>query len=256
MPASLAPAPAEWSEDTLFNGQLLCRQPRQGYRFSVDPVLLAHFINPKPGSRILDLGSGCGVIALILAYRRPEVELVALELQPSLAELIRVNVATNSLQARLRVVEGDLCNLSELLPAGAFDWVVCNPPYGKLATGRANPSEEQAVARHEVKADLAAVVAAVSYALRTKGRAAFVYPAKRGAALLTALKNRGLEPKRLQVVHSWPGGEGKLLLVEVVKGGGEELTVLPPFYIYRDPAGGYSPEMAACYQPDPDRGPR
>ena len=240
--------PSEFSEESLFAGQLLCRQPRRGYRYSLDPILLAHFITPKPASRILDLGAGCGVIALILSYRWPQVELLALELQLSLTTLLRSNVEINGLQGRLTVIEGDLRHIPDLLPVGSFDWVVCNPPYGKIATGRANPDPEQAVARHEARADLAAVVAAVFFALRTKGRAAFVYPAKRGAALLAALKNGVLEPKRLRVVHSWPGGAGKLLLVEVVKGGGEELEVLPPFYIYNGPGGDYSPEMAACYQ--------
>lgn len=252
MAEPLASSPAagrpEFSDDSLFAGRLRCRQPRQGYRFSLDPVLLAHFVLPKPQSRILDLGAGCGVISLILSHRWPQVELVALELQPSLAALLRANVELNGLQARLTAIEGDLGRIAELLPAGTFDLVVCNPPYGKIATGRANPTPEQAVARHEVKTDLAAVVAAVVHALRTKGRAAFVYPVKRGAVLLTLLKNSGLEPKRLQVVHSWPGGVGKLLLVEAVKGGGEELTILPPFYIYTAPGGGYAPEMAACYE--------
>jgi tRNA1(Val) A37 N6-methylase TrmN6 len=112
-----------------------------------------------------------------------------------------------------------------------------------------NIETEQLVARHETLADVASVVKAAAWALKNKGRAAFIYPAVRGATVLYELKKQGLEPKKMQTVYSYPGSPATLLLIESVKGGGEELTILPPFYVYQAAGGEYSAEMAACYSP-------
>jgi len=237
------------TEDTLFSGRLHCAQHVDGYRFSVDAVLLAHFLRPRPGDRILDLGAGCGVVSLIISYRLPQVTITALELQPRLAELISGNIERNHLQDRISLVQGDLRQISALFPPESFDWVVCNPPYGKLAAGRLNPADEQAVCRHEIASDLGDIIRAISFSLKNRGRAALIYPANRAAVLLAALKAAALEPKRLQIIHSYPGGEGKLVLVEAMKNGGEELLILPPFFIYEEAGGQYSAAMARLYEP-------
>jgi len=244
----------KYSEDTLFEGRLICRQHRRGYRFSLDAVLLAHFVNLRPDARVMDLGGGCGVISLILAYRYQHIRITVLELQTGLVDLIWENITKNEAQGnryreRIEVINGDLRIIDRFVQAGIFDWVVCNPPYRKTGSGRINPASEQAMARHELQADLKTVVAACSYAVRTRGRVAVVYPASRGVSLLQEMRGHGLEPKRLQVVYSYPGSEAKLLLVEAVKGGGEELVIAAPFYVYQEKDGSYSPEMAACYAP-------
>ncbi len=238
------------SVDTLFDGKLICAQSQDGYRFSIDAVLLAHFALPRSHDRVLDLGAGCGVVSLILACRHPAIRLTCLEIQDSLAQLITYNISLNGLADRIELLPGDLRCISELLAVGSFDLVVCNPPYYSLGSGRQNPTDEQAVARHELKAGLADVVQAAVFALRTRGRLAMIYPAARGAALLTALRQVRLEPKRLQVVYPYPGADASLFLVEAVKGGGEEMTVLPPLYVYDRPDGDYSPAVAAFYRLD------
>ena len=240
--------PADLTSDTLFDGRLNCLQPRQGYRFSIDAILLAHFIKPDPVGNILDLGAGCGVISLILAHRWPNLRLTGLELQNSLAFAFQRNIELNHLADRLNLIRGDLRKIKEVLSAGSFAQVVCNPPYYKCGSGRCNPDSEQAIARHEIMADLEDTVKAAFFAVKNKGRVAFIYPAERGAALLTSLHRHRLEPKRLQIVYSYPGGPGRLILVEGIRGGGEELQILPPFYIYQEPnSRQYSPEMAALY---------
>jgi tRNA1(Val) A37 N6-methylase TrmN6 len=128
--------------------------------------------------------------------------------------------------------------------------VVSNPPYRQVVSGRQNPCGEEAAARHEIAVDLVGVLQAAAVSLRTKGRAAIVYPASRCAALLAGMRSVRLEPKRLQIVYSYPGCGGKILLVEAVKNGGEELEVLPPFYVYTRKNGGYTAEMARLYAPD------
>jgi len=237
----------ELSEESLFAGRLRCLQPRQGYRFSVDAVLLAHFLTPEPEARILDLGAGCGVISLILAHRYPAVSLAALEVQPRLAEVSRRNVALNGLAGRVTVVEGDCRRIAALLPQGSCDWVAVNPPYHHTGRGRHHPESERSKARHEILGGVSEMAQAAAFALKSGGRAAFVYPAARRATLLDVLRENGLAPKRLRMVHPYPGAEAGLLLVEAVKDGGEGLAVLPPFFICRGKGGAHTAEMVAMY---------
>jgi tRNA1(Val) A37 N6-methylase TrmN6 len=235
--------------ESLFGGRLTCRQHLHGYRFSQDPVLLAHFFIPSPAEHILDLGAGCGIIALILAYRWPGVTVTCLEVQPALAELARANVELNDFGGRVRIVAGDLREVGGLLPAASFDRVVCNPPYRRRGAARPNPEQEQAIARHELLAGLGDVVRAVVWLLAEGGRADFVYPADRAAELLVALQAHGCGPVCLREVHSYPGGPCRLVLVEAVKGGRADREVLPPLYVQGGPDGEYTPEMAGFYAP-------
>ncbi len=237
----------EFSEETLFGGKLRCLQPRQGYRFSADAVLLAHFFTPEPDTRILDLGAGCGVVSLILSHRWPSASLVALEVQPRLTEVIRRNVAINTLASRITVIEGDCRRIATLLPQGSCDWVAANPPYYPTGSGRHNPETERAKARHEILGGVGEMAQAAAFALKVGGRAVFVYPAARAETLLSALRENGLAPKRLQMVHPYPGAEAVLVLVEAVKDGGEELAMLPPFCICQERDGAYTSEMAVMY---------
>ncbi len=242
-------AEKDYTEDALFDGRIRCLQHRTGYRFSLDAVLLGNFIQPRPGDRILDLGCGCGIVSLILAYRWPSVSITGLEIQPGLAALANKNVALNNWQERIEIVQGDLREIGKYIDPGSFDWVVSNPPYRKSGTGRVNPGGEQALARHEQAADLASVIKAANWAVRKRGRGAFIYPASRGAAVISELKNAGLEPKKMLSIFSYPGSAANLLIIETVKQGGEELTILPPFYVYQERDGEYSPEMGGYYSP-------
>jgi tRNA1(Val) A37 N6-methylase TrmN6 len=237
----------EFSEESLFGGRLRCLQPRQGYRFSVDAVLLAHFLAPEPEARILDLGAGCGIVSLILSHRYPFTSLVALEVQPRLAEVVRRNVAINSLENRVTVLEGDCRRIADLLPQNSCDWVAANPPYYPTASGRHHPETERAQGRHEILGGIGEMAEAASFALKAGGRAAFVYPVAREEILLSVLRENGLAPKRLRRVHPYPGAKAGLVLVEAVKNGGEELAVLPPFFICQEKGGAYTVEMAAMY---------
>ncbi|MCX5875976.1 MAG: methyltransferase [Deltaproteobacteria bacterium] len=237
----------EFSEENLFDGKLRCLQPRQGYRFSVDAVFLAHFLTPEPDAKILDLGAGCGVVSLILSHRWPTVSLVALEVQPRLAEVVRRNVAINSLENRVTVIEGDCRRIATLLPPDSFDWVAANPPYYPTGSGRHNPESERAKARHEILGGIGEMAQAATFALESGGRAAFVYPAARVETLLGVLRENGLAPQRLQRVHPYPGAEAGLVLVEAVKDGDEGLEVLPSFCICQEKGGAYTVEMTAMY---------
>jgi tRNA1(Val) A37 N6-methylase TrmN6 len=238
-----------YTDDTLFEGRLVCRQHRMGYRFSVDAVLVARFCRPRPTDRVLDLGCGCGVIGLILCYLYEQLQVSGLELQPALAELASANVQLNGLQQRFQVLQGDLRRIRDFLEPESFDRVVVNPPYQKAGSGRVNPEDERAVARHEICADMESVIAASAFAVKNRGSVVLIYPAQRTGALVSFLEKYRLICKRMQPVYSYPGDDpARLILVEAVKNGGEGVCLLPPFYVYRYPDGPYSPEMAAMYQ--------
>ncbi len=236
------------TDDTLFNGRLICRQHQDGYRFSLDAVLLAHFCQPLSRSKILDLGTGCGVISLVLCYRHPDIQVTGLELQPSLAELAKNNVLANTLENRFTVQQGDLRRVKKKLRAESYDLVLSNPPYYKTGSGRMSQEDERAIARHELTADPDSVIAAAAFAVKNRGRVACIYPAERLTTVTAIMMKKRLVPKRIQPVYSYPEDEqARLVMIEAMKNGGEGLRLLPPLYIYQYSDGPYSAEVATMY---------
>ena len=234
--------------DSFFDGRLEVRQYRDGYRFSIDAVLLANSVRPRPGDRVLDLGSGCGIVPLILVLRFAGVAVTGLELQPGLAELARQNVALNGMTAAIEIREGDLRQMRPGKGAVPFDLVVSNPPYRKAHAGRVSPGAQRALARHEIAATLADVVRCAERMLQKGGRFVTVYAAERLTDICCEMRRAGLEPKRLQAIHSRPGEGAKLMVVESLKGGRPGLAIAPPLFIYAA-TGGYSDELAAMLRP-------
>jgi tRNA1Val (adenine37-N6)-methyltransferase len=236
------------TNDTLFNGQVICRQHRNGYRFSVDAVLLAHFCHPAAQDRVLDIGCGCGVISLILCHRLPQLHLTGLELQPALARLAQSNAKANGWQERLLVQQGDLRQIRAVVQPESFDLVVSNPPYYRHGSGRINQEDECALARHELTADPDAVLTAAAFAVKNRGTVCCIYPAERLATVQAIMMGKRLVPKRLQPVYSYPeDAQARLVLIEAVKNGKEGLRFLPPLYVYQHRHGPYSPELETMY---------
>jgi tRNA1Val (adenine37-N6)-methyltransferase len=245
------PSDAEITTDTLFAGRLICRQPREGYRFSVDAVLAAHFAVPKAGQRVLDLGCGCGVIGLVMAYRHPRISVCGLELQPDLAALAKTNIRDNGFDQRCTVQLGDIRSIATLLAPESCDLVVTNPPYRKTATGRLNQDNQAAHARHELQGGIEDFVHAAAFAVKNRGKVVCIYPARRCNALMAALHGQRLTPKRLQPIYSYPGAASAcLVLIEAVKNGGEQMDLLAPLFIYQRRNGPYTPAMQALYEED------
>ncbi len=241
-----------WNEqeetlDTLFEGRLKILQKKSGYRFSIDALLLAHFTEFRPKDRVLDLGTGCGIIPLILIFHHKVEGVIGVEIQPSLADLARRNAALNRASTKIQIWERDVKELAGKRWRETFDSVLCNPPYRRLGTGRINPRLEKAVARHEIKATLEDVLRAAYHLLKDKGRLSLIYPSSRAVDLIQALRKFHLEPKRWQFVHSRWNDEARLLLAEAVKGGHPHAQVLPPFIIY-DAAGEYTPEARQLFR--------
>ncbi len=228
-------------------GRLWVLQKKTGYRFSLDAVLLAGLTELRSAARVMDLGTGCGIIPLILACRFPSLSLVGVESQASLADLAARNVRLNGLTAQIAILATAMQDLPGQVPPASFDVVVSNPPYRPLGAGRLNPQTEKAIARHELQGSLAAVAQAARYLLPEKGRLVLIYPAWRTVHLLSLLRSQRLEPKFLRFIHSRPGEPACLVWVEARHGGGEEVQVLPPLIIYEAPQR-YSAEMAALLE--------
>jgi tRNA1Val (adenine37-N6)-methyltransferase len=219
-----------------------------GFRHSMDSLLLAQWAAPRSTDRVLDLGCGNGVIAFLLAHRHPDLRIAGLEVQPGLADRARRGVQLNGLQGRIEIVEGDLRQVKGLLPAAGFDMVLCNPPYRELASGRLSPDLEIRQAKHELTATLQETIAAIRYLLAPKGRAVLIYHTSRLADLLAGLRATRLEPKRLRLVHSYPGAEAELSLVEARRDGRRGLQILAPLFVYQARGGPVSPGLEAVYR--------
>jgi tRNA1Val (adenine37-N6)-methyltransferase len=238
--------------DTLFKGKLVIYQQKRGYRFAVDAVLLAGLTKVHPDDCVLDLGTGCGVIPLILAHRKLGKRIVGLEIQPELVELAKRNVEVNGFCERIQIHEGDLCQAAADFQPGSFDLVISNPPYRRLRTGRINPDGQQAIARHELRSSVADVFKLASTLLEHGGRLAIIYPATRLAHLLVTAHSCRLTPKQLTVIHSNAACEACLVHLECRKGGGEELHLNPPFLIYREDHS-YTEAMRLLYEERQER---
>jgi tRNA1Val (adenine37-N6)-methyltransferase len=227
--------------DSILNGALRLIQPRRGYRFSVDAILLGRFVRPRRGARILELGTGCGVISIMAAHLYAPREVVAVELQPEMAAIAARNAALNHL-ANVRAIAADIRARSAYgVDNSGFDLVIANPPYRAGGTGRRSPEAGRDLARAESAATLRDFVIAAARHLKHGGKAALVFAAARGAELIGELRAAKLEPKRLRMVHPRMELPATTMLIEARKGGGVELEVEPPLILYAD-RGVYSEE--------------
>lgn len=238
----------ELTSDSFFNGAIRIRQDRSGYRFSIDAVLLAHHARPRPGDRVLDLGTGCGIIPLIMAYRHPQITVYGVEVQKVLSDLARFNVSDNHMAERITILCKDMKSLKSSMMSGLVDLVVSNPPYRRSNSGRLNPDYQRAVARHEITATLFDLIATARRMLRTAGRFVTIYTAERTAELLAQMRTARIEPKILRSIHSNRQSEAKLIVVEGIKGGSSGIRIESPLILY-DEVGNYTQEVKQMFAP-------
>jgi tRNA1Val (adenine37-N6)-methyltransferase len=247
MPKLSASYPERGNLDTLFDGRLRVVQELDGYRFSLDAVLLADFVRLGGGERVIDLGTGVGIIPLILAQKRGRaIEIVGVEIQKKLAALAQANVRNGGVEDLIHIHQGDIKEIGDLFPPSSFDVVVSNPPYYRISSGRVNPSSQKAIARHEIMCTLDDVLQAARYLLKEGGRIVVIFPAHRSITLFASLRSAMLEPKALRWVYSREKEDAKFILTDAYKRGGEGVEVLPPFFVYAHD-GTYTPEMARLY---------
>jgi tRNA1Val (adenine37-N6)-methyltransferase len=239
------PTPDE-TVDRIFGGRVSVIQRRGGYRLSLDTLLLTAFVLPRAGEKVIDLGSGSGVVPLALATFYPGVECVGLEFQQPMLERARRGLRLNRVQDRVSFLSGNVRDVPRTFGAAGFDVVTSNPPYRRLSSGRPNPDTERYVARHEIEASINDFVGAAAHLLGRRGRMCIVYPAGRTVELWSVMSRSRIEPHRVRFVQSFGDANATLVLVEGVKEGRSDLLVLPPLVIYRA-ADVYTEEMQAVF---------
>lgn len=226
-------------------------QSDEVFAFSLDAVLLANYVTVRPRDHVVDLGTGTGVIPLLVSRRNPTGRVVGVEIQERLADMAARSVAGNELGQRVEIVQGDLRDAPEYFPSESFDVVTCNPPYRKIGQGDVHAPEHVRIARHEVTCTLADAVQSAAYLVRSGGKVAFVHRADRLADVIWEMRARRLEPKRLRMVHPRADRHANMLLIEAIKNGGVELRIDPPLIVHRED-GSYSEEIQAIYAGEGD----
>ena len=238
----------------LQRGGLRIIQADAGFRFGTDSVLLADFCRPRRGERVADMGTGDGVIPLLLAGRAPDLAIDAFEIRPEAADRARRNAALNGLSARITVHTGDVLRAAETIGRERVKLAVSNPPYLQPGEGLTSPDPDRAYARGgEGACGIAAWTEACARVLQNGGRLCMVFPAFGLARLLRAYESAGVAPKRLRLVAPRPEKAPKLMLLEGIKGGGEGLRILPTLFTHRED-GGFSEEMLRIYGETADAG--
>jgi tRNA1Val (adenine37-N6)-methyltransferase len=212
--------------DCFMDGRLKLIQSKDGYRFSIDAILLAEFVTIRQGDVVVDLGTGCGVIPLILLLTKLVGYAFGLEIQEELAGQAARNVLLNGFDDKMRVVLGDIKNPP--IAEESADVVICNPPYRQVKSGRINPDPRRAIARHEIMASIDDILRAARSVLRKKGRLAVIYSSVRLADILVRMRRFNLEPKKIQIIYPDLNSGAKLVLVEAILGGRPGLKICPP----------------------------
>ncbi|NOY68249.1 MAG: methyltransferase [Deltaproteobacteria bacterium] len=221
----MTPTPITNNSNTLLNGGIHIRQPTHGYRFSMDTVILAQNVGPKRGDKILDIGTGCGVIPILIAHRHSGVQITGIELQKELFDIARKNVAENKMADTIRILNMDARHITPADTDGPFDMVVSNPPYTAVGSGRINPCLQQALARHEIELNLKELIATAKLMLKPSGKFIVIYPEYRLNELIEEMRMAGFEPGTIKMVHTKPGQAAKRVLVSAIAGTGHARSV-------------------------------
>lgn len=227
------------------SGVVSITQPEKGFRFTLDSILLADFCRIKPRDRILEPGAGTGTISLLLAKKFSKARFVADEVEPQAFTLLCRNIEHNGLIGAIVPLDRDIRLLGRSITQGSFDVIIANPPYTKCGTGRISPSRERQIARQDQTAALPFWLD-LQIVLKNKGRYFLVFAASRAAELLSLLRERRLEPKRLRSVHPYKDKPASLVLIETIKNGGVGLDVLSPLIVH-ERGGGYTEEMQEMF---------
>ncbi len=234
-------------DDLLLDDLKLIQDPDY-FCFSLDAVLLASFIEPNTNSKVLDLGTGSGIIPHLIQAKYKLNRVYGIDIIDEVIDMAKRSAIYNGLTDKLRFITLDLNKALDHFGTEAFDYIVSNPPYMKEGSGKINLEDKLAVARHEIKCNLEDVIRVSSQLVKYGGKVAYVYRTQRLAELLSLMESYNLSCKRMRFIHSKEDSKANLVLVEAKKGGGVGLEVLPPLVIYKED-GDYTKELEDIYYP-------
>lgn len=224
-------------------------QETDGFCFGIDSILLSDFAkNIKKNSKVADLGTGTGIIGLLLCKKTNLAEMTGIEIQEDIANMAERSIKLNNLEEKFRIINSNINEIfsKKLLEKNVFDVVVMNPPYKEVGTGEINENEKKLISRHEIKANLSDFIKTASGLLKDKGELYIVHKPERMPDIIQKLRENKIEPKELRVVYSNKNSEASLILIKAVKGGKKFLKIDRPLYIYNE-SGQYSDEIKQIY---------
>ena len=221
-------------------------QNKKWFCFGMDAVLLANYCDLKKGSKVADLGTGTGIIPILLSGKKDISKVIGIEIQKEVAEMAIRSVKMNNLEDKINILNIDLKDAEEYLEINSFDAVVTNPPYKLPNSGIINPSDKKAISRHEVKCTLEDVIKISSRLLKHHGRLFMVHRPQRLVDIMCLLRQYKLEPKNIRLVHSKVGEKPNMMLIKAVKAANSELKFEKPLYVYNDD-GSYTDEIYKIY---------
>lgn len=232
-------------EDLQCNG-LKIIQNKKWFCFGMDAVLLTNYCDIKNNSKVVDLGTGTGIIPILLSGKRNYSKAYGVEIQPEVAEMAERSVKLNNLQEKIEILNIDLKDALDYLEANSFDAVISNPPYKLYNSGIVNPEDKKAISRHEIKSTLEDVIFIASQLLKQYGRFYMVHRPDRLADIMCLLRKYRLEPKQIRFVHPRAAAKPNMILIRASKNGNPELKFDPPLYIYDD-GGNYTEDIYEIY---------
>lgn len=218
-------------DDLQCKGYQIIQDPKR-FCFGIDAVLLSNFAKVKAGSRVLDLGTGTGIIPILLAAKTEAQHITGLEIQEASAEMADRSVRLNHLEERIKIIQGDIKEAAGLFPAASFDVITSNPPYMINQHGLENEYEPKNIARHEVLCNLEDVVKAAAYLVKPGGSFFLIHKPFRLAEIFSVLMRYKMEPKRMRLVHPYVDKEPNMVMIEAVRGGRSRITIEPPLVVY------------------------
>lgn len=221
-------------DDLQRNGYKIIQNPKK-FCFGMDAVLLSGFVKVKPGSRVLDLGTGTGIIPILLEAKTQADHISALEIQEESADMARRSVALNNLEHKIAIITGDIKEADKIFDAASFDMITCNPPYMIGQHGLTNPDAPKAIARHEILCTLEDVVRSAAKLLKTGGSFCMVHRPFRLVEIFTVMTKYRLEPKRMQLVYPYVDHEPNMVLIEGCRGGKSRIKVEKPLIVFQKP---------------------
>ncbi len=227
------------------NGYYIIQSPAR-FCFGMDAVLLSGFANVKPGETAIDLGTGTGIIPILLEAKTKGEHFTGLEIQPESADMARRSVAYNHLEHKINIEIGNIKDASSQFGASSFHVVTTNPPYMTGQHGLTNPNEAKAIARHEILCTLEDVIRESARLLKPQGRFYMVHRPFRLSEIMCLMHQYGLEPKRMRLVYPFVDEEPNMVLIEGLRGGKPRITVEKPLIVYQEP-GIYTDEIYDIY---------
>ena len=237
--------PNERIDDLQRNNYKIIQDPER-FCFGMDAVLLSGFAKAKEGDRVIDLGTGTGIIPILMEAKTEASDFTGLEIQPESADMAQRSVELNHLESKIRIVTGDIKEASSLFGAATFDVVTSNPPYMTEHHGITNEKSPKAIARHELLCTLEDVISQAAKLLRPGGSFYMVHRPFRLVDIMVLMREYHLEPKRMKLVYPYIDKDPNMVLIEGLRGGRPRLTVEKPLIIYKEP-GVYTDEIYDIY---------